>query len=152
MVLIFLESCFLEAPRGFVNIEIKNLVSPNIIIEGMQYEIVDGEVGFFPAKYKDNSSVFIGISDHGIIPDGLREKYPKFQRIGRLKIYYRSKKCLLFNDKKNISVYRKYRDSFEQNKILVLTNNGLELLTPDQYEAAKGKYTINDKNVKCIKE
>jgi predicted 3-demethylubiquinone-9 3-methyltransferase (glyoxalase superfamily) len=56
------------------------------------------------------------------------------------------------DEKNSNNVYRKYTDSFEQDKILALTNNGLELLTKDQYEAAKGKYTINDKNVKCIDE
>ena len=159
IALMFLESCFLGHPRGYVNQEIKNLASPNLIIEGMEFRNVDKKIdekgwGFFPARYKDDPSVFIGISGYGIIPDGLREKAPKYQRLIRLKIYYKSKKCLLFylDEKNSNNVYRKYTDSFEQDKILALTNNGLELLTKDQYEAAKGKYTINDKNVKCIEE
>ena len=153
MALMFLESCFLGHPRGYVNQEIKNLASPNLIIEGIEFRRVDGKsIGFSSAWYKNDPSIFIGISDHGIIPDGLRKRVPKYQELTGLKIYYGSKKCLLLNDEKNLVIYHKYRDSFEQNKILALTNNGLELLTPDQYEAAKGKYTINDKNVKCIKE
>jgi hypothetical protein len=150
MVLMFLGSCFLGHPRGYVNQEIKNLASPNLIIEGMEYRRANGKVGFFPTQYKDDLSDFIGISDHGIIPDGLREKAPKYQQLNRLKVYYKSKRCLLFY--LDNTVYSKYLDSFRKDKILALTKNGLELLTKDQYESAKDKYTINDKNVKCIKE
>lgn len=159
MVLIFLESCFLGHPRGYRNIEIKNLASPNLIIEGMEFRRIDKKIdgkswGFFPAKYKDDPSTFIGISSYGIIiPDEARAKEPKFQQIGRLKIYYKSKKCLLFYlDGSNKNVFNKYQVSFLKENVLALTSKGLELLTPEQYEAAKGKYTINDKNVKCIKE
>ena len=150
----FLWSCFYGDPIGYRNIEIKNLASPNVIIEGMEYGRVDGKVGFFSAKYKDDPSVFIGISHHGIItPDAARAKEPKFQQLDRLKIYYKSKACLLFYlNEKNKEVFNKYHASSLTEKILALTNNGLELLTKEQYEANKGKYTINDSNVKCIKQ
>jgi hypothetical protein len=159
MSLVFLGSCFLGHPRGYRNVEIKNLLSPNLIIEGMEFRRIDKKIdgkswGFFPAKYKDDPSVFIRISSYGIItPDEAREKEAKFQQIDRLKIYYKSKKCLLFylngGDK---DIFNKYQVSFLKENILAITNNGLELLTPEQYESAKGKYTINDSNVKCIKE
>ena len=151
--LMVLGSCFLGHPRGYVNQEIKNLASPNLIIEGKEFRRIDGRNWeFFQSNYKDDPTVFIGISDHGIIPDGLRERASKYQQLTGLKIYYKSKKCLLFSDEENVIVYRKYREAFEQNKILALTNNGLELLTPEEFEARKGKYTINDSNVKCIKD
>jgi len=69
MALMFLESCFLGHPRGYVNQEIKNLASPNLIIEGMEFRNVDKKIyekgwGVFPARYKDDPSVFIGISGY----------------------------------------------------------------------------------------
>jgi hypothetical protein len=154
MTLMFLGSCFLGEPFGYENIEIKNLASPNLIIEGMEYGLIDDKTqGFFPVQYKGDPSVFIGISHYGIIPHEGRVKEPKFQRIKRLKIYYKSKKCLLFYlDENNKDIFAKYDGSFEAGKILTITKNGLELLTKDQYESAKGKYTINDSNVNCLKQ
>lgn len=155
MALMLLGSCFYGDPIGYRNIEIKNLASSNLIIEGMEFGRIDGKSrGLFTANYKDDSSVFIRISHHGIItPDAARTKEPKYQQISWLKIYYKSKKCLLFfleeNDK---DVFGKYNNSFSEDKILALTNNGLELLTKDQYEANKGRYTLNDSNVKCLKD
>jgi len=149
----FLGSCFYGDPLGYRNIEIKNLSSPNIIIEGMEYRRVSGKGEFFPAKY-DDASLSIGISHHGIItPDAARTKEPKYREFDRLKIYYKSKKCLLFYlDEGNKDVFSKYRNSYKKDRILVLTKNGLEFMTPDQYESAKGKYTINDSNVNCLKQ
>jgi len=143
-------SCFLGHPRGYVNQEIKNLASPNLIIEGMEFRRVSGKGEFFPSRYKNDLTTFIGISAHGMIPDGLRERVAKYQQLTSLKVYYKSKKCLLFN--LDNTVFNKYENSFRKDKILALTNNGLELLTKDQYEANKGKYTLNDSNVKCLKD
>lgn len=153
--MLLLGSCFYGDPIGYRNIEIKNLASPNLIIDGMEFRRVDGKSrGLFPAKYEDNSSTFIGISHHGIItPDAVRTKEPKFQQLYWLKIYYKSKKCLLFYlDENNKDVFDKYHASSLREKILVLTSKGLELITKEQYESNNGKYTINDSNVKCIKE
>lgn len=148
-----LGSCFYGDPIGYRNIEIKNLLSPNLIIEGMEYRRINGKGEFFLAKYQDNPSVFIGISHHGIItPDAARAKEPKYQQLDRLKIYYKSKSCLLFYlNEQNDDVFKKYRDSYKKDKILALTSNGLEFLTKEQYEANKGKYTLNDSNVRCLK-
>lgn len=135
-------------PLGYRNIEIKNLVSRDIKIEGLGF----ANNKFFPTEYEGDPSAVIGISHYGIVTTG-REKERKFQEISRLKIYYKSKACLLFYlDEKNKEVYKKYINSFSEDKILALTNNGLELLTKDQYEANKGRYTLNDSNVKCLKD
>ena len=155
MALMFLGSCFYGDPIGYRNIEIRNLASSNLIIEGMEFGRSNSKShGLSAAKYENDPSIFIGVSHHGIItPDVARTKEPKFQQLYWLKIYYKSKKCLLFYlDENNKDVFGKYTESFKKDKILAITNNGLELLTKDQYEAVKGTYTINDSNVKCIKE
>jgi hypothetical protein len=141
-------------PLGYRNIEIKNLASPNIKIEGMELKYVNGKGEFFSVPYKGNPSTFIGISQYGIVtPSTGREMKPKFQKISNIKIYYKSKSCLLFYlDEGKSEVFNKYTNSFLPNKILVLTNNGLEFLTKEEYEANKGKYTINDSNVRCLKD
>ena len=94
------------------------------------------------------------VSHHGIVtPDKARSKEPKFQQLYWLKIYYKSKKCLLFYlDENNKDVFQMYINSFKKDKILTINKNGLEFMTPDQYQSAKGKYTINDSNVNCLKQ
>ena len=153
--MLLLGACFYGDPIGYRNIEIKNLASPNLIIEGMEFRRVDGKSReLFSAMYKDNSSTFIGVSHHGIVtPDKARSKEPKFQQLYWLKIYYKSKKCLLFYlDENNKDVFQMYINSFKKDKILTINKNGLEFMTPDQYQSAKGKYTINDSNVNCLKQ
>jgi hypothetical protein len=138
---------------GFFNVRFQNLASESIIIEGIK-DIKCEKVGRIctesGVKLKQDYSKSFGLSHYRWGRSYLTKK-PHFQELYGIKIYYKSKSCLIFR----YNIFDDIAPIYDKNNdqaILALTNKGLELLTPDQYEAAKGKYTINDSNVKCIKE
>ena len=141
---------------GFFNVEIKNLASDSIVIDGIKdvpcgkppYGRICTESG---VGLNQNYSKSFGLS-HYRWGRGYLTDRPQFQELYGVKIYYKSKSCLIFQYNIFDDMTSLYERSRSKGDILALTKNGLELMTKDQYEAAKGKYTINDKNVKCIKE
>ena len=142
---------------GYRNIEIKNLASKNIYIEGSERVCEKTNNGMLECqltqnKYTGDSSISFGLSLHAMGSDhsGIN-KEKLFQEFYEIKVYYKSKNCLIFQDRNPLKINDKYLQSLTGNNVLIFTNNGLELITKEEYEAKKNIYTINDKNVKCIK-
>lgn len=156
---LFIFSCHTS---GYMNIQIYNLASKDIIIEGRTIHHCFQQNGNTVCKQKDNIkyigdySQSFGFSRYRRGRLYLKPKR-EFQDLDAIKIYYKSKSCLVFkydeytND--NITpVYEKilYDKSYKGNGIIVLTKDGLEIMTKEQYESNKNRYTLNDSNVRCL--
>lgn len=160
--LIILSSC---GQRGFVNIEIKNIASKEIYVEGRMRShcnFINDDFCKTQAKekfksYKNNMPESFGFSlwtANWRWSEPKLERYNKFEDLDAIKIYYKSKACPIFEYNKYYKggdIISLYNQAIAENKIIVLTIRGLELLTKEQYEGNKDNYVINDSDVKCLK-
>ncbi len=169
LTLIFCIILFACETGSYINIEIKNFASEDIIIEGFQKcdKLKNGQLSCSDLKgnlYQDNKSEVFGISSlalgsrvgmsansHYVMGQNINtESVARFPKFGHIKIYYKSKSCPIFEYFYD-DIYSLYTDSALNNKVLSLTYNGLRNLSQDEYMQDKDKYQINDKNVKCMK-
>ena len=154
--------------QGFVNIKIQNLASKDIYIEGRIRNICNSNsaISFNDfcmknysvtdfVKYRKDFSKSFGLSNWTVRSRWQNlETKKEFEDLDALKIYYKSKSCLIFKyDKyRNDTIINLYMRSMKNQSILALTVNGIEILNKEEYESQKDKYTLNDSNVKCLKD
>jgi len=167
ILLLILTAC---TQTGFVNIKIHNLASKEILIEGQVRNICnaadrDKSIQDF-CKRRNSSENFVKYEgdvsqEFGTSKWLVRWRWSKpylerknqFIDSDNLRIYYKSKSCLIFEfDQHNNTLISLYLNAFREKKILVLTNNGLEVISKEDYESSKGKYRINDSNVRCLRD
>ncbi len=154
---------------GYINAEIKNLASSDIFAEGFNHceKSIYGGLSCSDGSnvYEGDLSRVIGLSSYGFgkhigtekvsnyalgNPINGREVKSHFPKFRHAKFYYKSKTCLIL-EISFLDLYPLYEASLVAKEVLVFTSNGLEVISKEEYESKKGTYTINDKNVKCIK-